>query len=461
MIPLSSSLIQLIEHLAHHGIKAIIVGGYVRDFLSGYSTEDLDIELYGITSLDKLEALLSPFGKVGIYGKSFGILKLVFDGYSIDFSPPRTESKYGTGHKGFEMAWHREMDYASAARRRDFTINSIGYDPLTQTLIDPYGGIKDLKHKILRCVDPQTFIDDPLRVLRAVQFAARFELTCDDTLLSLCQSMIADGSLEELPKERIFEELKKLFIKSAHPSIGMKLLKEMGGLSFFTPLECFEHTPQDPLSHPEGSVWTHTLMALDFMATLRSGEWRKDMVLMLSVLLHDIGKPVTTITINNVLNAPKHAEIGVNIARTWLNKITEDKALIASILPLIYYHGWPRKFYRRKASNSDILHLSTKVCIEDLILLSKADFFGRSFNEANPQTFDAGDWLYRCADTLNVLKKPPLPLLYGRDLIALGLTPSHRFKSILNNAYKAQLDQVFETRTQALEWLKKHLVTDL
>lgn len=461
MIPLTSPLVKLVEHLYSHGIKPIFVGGFVRDHFSGHSTNDLDIELYGVTSLDTLETLLKPFGKLGLYGKSFGVLKLSYEGYSIDFAPPRAESKSGFGHKGFEIIWHNELDFTSAARRRDFTINAIGYDPITKKILDPYSGIQDLDNKILRCVDPSTFVDDPLRLLRAVQFAARYELTCDNTLLVLCRDMIAGGALEELPKERIFEEFKKLLLLSTHPSIGMNVLRDMGGLPFFTPLDRFEYTPQESSSHPEGHVWTHTLMALDVMATLRCGAWRRDMVLMLSTLLHDIGKPDTTTIVEGVLNAPKHAETGVELARTWLGKITEDKELIEAILPLVHYHGWPRKLFRTRADDSKILRLSTQVCIDDLITVAKADFFGRSFNDDIPTCFEAGEWLYKRASELGVLYAPPTPLLLGRDLISLGLTPSEAFKPILDSAYEAQLNQLFFTHEEAIIWAKSHLVTEL
>lgn len=457
MILLPPPLVRLVEHLSHHGIRAIIVGGFVRDHFTGHTTQDLDIELYGVTSLEGLETLLKPFGKMGLYGKSFGVIKLSYEGYSIDFSPPRTESKSGFGHKGFETSWHNDLDFAAAARRRDFTINAIGYDPIEKKLLDPYGGLNDLRDKILRCVDPETFIDDPLRVLRAVQFAARYELTCDAILLDLCRKMIAEGALAELPKERIFEELKKLLLQSNRPSIGFMLLREMGGLKFFSPLDQLGTTPQEKESHPEGSVWNHTLMALDTMAALRSGQWRDDMVLMLTMLLHDIGKPQTTLIENNQLNAPKHAEAGVEIAKDWLSRITDDKDLVERILPLIRYHGFPRKLYRSRADDRAVLELSTHVCIHDLIRVAQADFFGRAFNTQVPKSFEAGDWLYERASALNVLHEPPKPLILGRDLIALGLTPSEAFKPILERAYRAQLDQVYSTHEAALRWLVTQL----
>lgn len=461
MISLGEPIAEVINHLNSHGIRAILVGGFVRDHLSGHSNNDLDIELYGVTSLEALEALLRPFGKLGVYGKSFGVLRLTYGDYTIDFSPPRTESKSGVGHTGFDMVWYSDLSFEQASRRRDFTINAIGYDPIAQNFLDPYGGIDDLHSKILRCVDRQTFVDDPLRILRAMQFAARFELECDPVLIELCRSMIDNGALQELPKERIFEEFKKLLLQSKRPSIGLELLKAMGGLSFFAPLDELVHTPQDPTTHPEGSVWVHTLMALDMMATFRSGQWRKDMVLMLAILLHDIGKPKTTITVDGIVIAPKHAEIGVELSQRWLEKITEDKALIENILPLIHYHGSPSKLFRSNGSGSDILRLSTHVCIDNLILIASADYFGRDFCGERPIRFEAGEWLYRCAESLGVLYTPPAPLLQGRDLIAVGLTPSAHFTMILNDAFEAQLDQRFSTHDEAVSWLESYLVTKL
>ena len=269
--------------------------------------------------------------------------------------------------------------------------------------------------------------------------------------------MIAKGALSELPKERIFEELKKLLLLSKSPSIGMALLREMGGLPFFTPLDKLETTPQESSSHPEGSVWHHTLIALDTMASMRRGKWRDDMVLMLATLLHNIGKPDTTVTVDGILNAPKHGERGFEIARHWLEHITEDKDLIERILPLIRYHGWPRKLYRSHARDSEILHLSTRVCLHDLIALAKADFFGRQFNVSSPEVFEAGEWLYERAASLGVLFEPPPPLVQGRDLIALGLAPSESFKVILEKAYNAQLDQQFTTYEEGRKWLVTHL----
>jgi len=457
VITLNPALERLLTHLKRHGIKAIIVGGYVRDALLARPTTDIDIELYGVPSIDLLEKILGEFGKVNLVGKSFGVLKLTYGGFNLDFSPPRIESKHGFGHKGFAIQWRNDLDFATAARRRDFTINAIGYDPLSHTFLDPYGGINDLETKRLCYVDKTTFGDDPLRVLRAVQFAARYELSCDETLLHLCREMIEHGALNELPKERIFEELRKLLLLSPKPSLGFALLKEMGGLSFFKELQELEATPQDSFSHPEGNVWIHTLMALDTMATQKTGEPKRDLILLFALLLHDVGKPSTTIICDGVLNAPKHAEAGVEIARTFLERITNEKELVERILPLVRYHGAVRKFFKSNACDSAIRHLSTHVNLDDLIRVAQADFYGRDFKGERPKRFEAGEWLRQQAHALGVLHAPPPPLLLGRDLIVLGLSPSREFKKLLDDAYTAQLEGVFQNHEEGMGWISSYL----
>ena len=459
MIERYRALTPLIDHLSSHNITPIFVGGCVRDHLLGNTSLDIDIELYGVESADTLREYLKPFGKINEVGKSFGVFKFRYEGYAIDLSLPRTENKSAKGHKGFEVQTYSEIDFATAARRRDFTINAMGYNPLTQTLLDPYGGASDLSAKILSCVDPLTFIEDPLRPLRAVQFVARFDLTCDVKLLTLCSQMIAQGALKELPKERIFAEFKKLFLLSPKPSVGMKLLREIGALPFFTPLDLYEQTPQDPATHPEGDVWIHTLMALDKMALLRCDDAKKDLTRMFAVLLHDCAKPITTIIEDGKINAPHHAQEGVEIGRKFLEKITDEHNLCETVLPLIRHHGAVRKVHGKTASH--ILRLSTHVCIEDLIPVAHADFLGREFNGTVPTMFEAGSWLHAHASKLGVLTCAPEPLIMGRDLIDLGLMAGVTFKKILEQAYEAQLDQQFFTKPEANAWLKSHLVIAL
>jgi tRNA nucleotidyltransferase (CCA-adding enzyme) len=277
MIPLPPSLDPVLKLLYVHNITPIIVGGYVRDALLGIESKDIDIELYGVPSLENLENLLKPFGKLGVYGKSFGVLKLKIDDLDIDFSPPRTEAKNGFGHTGFRVEFAHNLDFEGASARRDFTINSIGYDPKSNTLLDPHGGVDDLRNKTLRYVSAQTFADDPLRVLRAVQFAGRFELTCDNNLLVLCADMIAHGALTQLPKERIFEELKKLLMLSRKPSLGLRVLDSMGGRKLLGGLA--------------DTQWERALVQCERIALTRNGEQRHDLPLLFASLLLDVQQP--------------------------------------------------------------------------------------------------------------------------------------------------------------------------
>ena len=251
------------------------MGGYVRDYLLNKESKDIDIEIYGVSSFSKLEKILIEFGAVNSVGKSFGVCKLKAFDLDLDFSFPRTDSKIFSGHKGFEVTIDSSLDYAKAASRRDFTINAIGYDIQNKQILDPYLGIDDLNNKILRAVDISKFAQDPLRVLRAVQFSARFDLTLNEELFVLCKTMVQNNALHELPKERIFEEIKKLLLKSTTVSNGVKLLKELGTFEYFSELNKLNETQ-----------FANTLESLDKMRSLLSANVQTDVALMLAILIY-------------------------------------------------------------------------------------------------------------------------------------------------------------------------------
>jgi len=217
-------LVQVLNKILAYNATPILVGGCVRDHFLGIEVKDYDIEVYGLESLEKLEDLLSEFGSVNLVGKSFGIVKLSTPTMEYDFSFPRTENKTVGGHTGFEVFVDGKMDFKEASKRRDFTINSIGYDFKNKIFLDPFDGIKAIHQKILKHIDDKTFIEDPLRVYRAIQFSARFDFIVDEETLDLCKKVILKDEFSLLSKERIFEEYKKLFLKSEKPSIGLKLL---------------------------------------------------------------------------------------------------------------------------------------------------------------------------------------------------------------------------------------------
>ena len=232
--PDAAAVVRVARAVADQGGRALLVGGDVRDRLlarlgRGNPGKDLDVEVFGL-SLPTLTEVLSAEGVVDQIGASFAVLMV--HGLDVDFSLPRRDRKDGLGHRGFAVEADPTLSVADAARRRDFTINSISMDPLTGEIIDPVGGLADLEAGILRPTDAATFGDDPLRALRAVQLAARFDL---DGAPGLVEVMKAQD-LSELPAERVLAELGKLLLKGRTPSRGLGLLIAADGLRFFPEL---------------------------------------------------------------------------------------------------------------------------------------------------------------------------------------------------------------------------------
>ncbi|KYJ86599.1 CCA tRNA nucleotidyltransferase [Sulfurovum riftiae] len=481
---------QIAKKLQQENARAVLVGGAVRDMIMGYAVnKDYDVEVYGLASILELEKILSAFGSVNLVGRSFGVLKLVHEEEEYDFSFPRLEKKTGKGHRGFDVVTDGKMDFEEASRRRDFTINAMGYDIESGTFLDPFNGRRDMELKQLRHIDDSSFVEDPLRVYRAVQFSARFGYGLADETEKLCREMVERGMLEELPKERVYIEIKKLLLKADRPSVGFELMRRLGITErCFPELHALIDVPQDPEWHPEGDVWVHTMLSIDAMERLIRDESafsiqysalreeKQKLKLLFAVLCHDFGKPLTTIIeLENgeviawdpstclALNAERFARIraishekaGVEPARSFIYRLTDEHDFIESILPLIEHHLKPLQFYKQGAKASAIRRLATKVNIEELVLVAKADFLGRTTEEAKSAVFKAGEWLLEKAKTLKVEKKPLECLVRGKDLIALGLKPSPEFKTILNEVYELQMEGTLETKEEALAYVKK------
>ncbi len=450
---LHPSIVKLSETLLETGARPFIVGGYVRDFFLGIESKDIDIEVYGISSLNRLKSALKTLAPVHEVGKNFGVLKISLEGYDLDISLPRTEIKTSKGHKGFHVQTNGYLDFNTAAKRRDFTMNAIGYDIKTDYFIDPHGGREDIKKGIIRHVDDVSFVEDPLRVLRAVQFAARFNFTLDTNTLKLCQNMVKEHMLDELPKERIFMEYKKLLLKSEKPSIGFRLLDELGAL--YPELKALQGIPQDELYHPEGDVWVHTMMSIDAMAELKTGNDKKDMTLMMAALCHDLGKARTTELLDGKVRSIGHENM-LEPTISLIERLTAEKALLEGIIPLIKEHLIPSQLYKQQAKDPAIRRLSTRVSIEDLVLIAKADHFGRTTEEAKQKSYPAGEWLLEKASGLHVSKEGPKPLLQGRHLISIGMEPGAGFKNILDGAYELQLEGILKDEESAVQWLESN-----
>ena len=429
------------EGAAVVGGRALIVGGWVRDRIRSRPSKDMDIEVFGVAQ-DRLPTLLAPLGRVEPVGQSFPVYKLIPPGGiagEIDVALPRRESKHGRGHKGFEVHGDPSMSIADAARRRDFTINAISWDPLTGEYEDPFNGRADLARGLLRAVDPDTFPDDSLRTLRAVQFAARFEFGLDDQTAALCR----DLPLDDLPAERIWGEIEKLLLQAARPSIGFRLALDLGVIHRILPeLLPLVGCEQEPEWHPEGDVWTHTLMVIDKARELNGDLDRPPLIaVMLGAVCHDLGKPPTTAFIDGRIRSLDHEQAGVEPALSLLDRLNihtiDGFDVRTQVIGLVAHHLKPGAF--RKAPNvgdGAFRRLAQKVDLELLARLARADCLGRTGQ------FDcsAMDWFIERARALGVEHRPPPPLLLGRHLLALGLSPGPRVGEILRHVYEKQLD---------------------
>lgn len=442
------------KELLEHNAKAIVVGGSVRDHFLELSIKDYDVEIYGLSQIEELESILSKYGSVNLVGKSFGVLKFVHEGEEYDFSFPRTEEKVALGHRGFDVTCNGELTFKEASLRRDFTVNAIGYDIEEKAFIDPYGAKDDMKKRCLRHINDGTFIEDPLRVYRAVQFCARFDYVLAEETFKLCKIMVEQGMLEELAKERIYIEFKKLLLKSPKPSVGFELIRELGILKYYPELEALIDVPQSPKWHPEGDVWVHTLMCVDKMVTLKTGDEKHDLKMMFAILCHDLGKATHTQITPEKISAIGHELAGLEPTEKFMYRLTDEHDFIKSLFPLVEYHLAPSIYYKGKAKNSTIRRLSTKVNIEELVTVARADFLGRTTEESLSGIYKAGDWLLKKAEELDVYNVPPISLVQGRDLIALGLKPSVEFKKILNRVYESQLEGKVSTIEEAVAYAK-------
>lgn len=426
------------------GGRALCVGGFVRDRLLQQASADLDLEVFGIPE-DRLRALLTTLGRVEPAGQAFPVYKL---GH-VDVALPRRESKAGRGHKAFIVAGDPSMPFAEAARRRDFTINAIAWDPLTGEYLDPFDGRADLRQRRLRLVDPVTFGDDSLRVLRALQFAARFELTIDPATADICRAI----ALDDLPAERIWGEFEKLLLKAQRPSIGFTLARDLGVIEQILPeMVPLYDCPQDAEWHPEGSVWIHTLMVIDKARALNAGLDRARLAtMMLGAVCHDLGKPATTATIDGRVRSPGHEAAGVPLATAVLDRLNvrtlDNFDVRTQVLGITAEHLRPSAFHKQKDTVTDgaFRRLAQKVDLELLVRFARADCHGRT------GTFDcsAMDWFIERARALGVEHKPPPPLLLGRHLIEMGVTPGPGMGEILRAIYEQQLDGGVTTLDEA------------
>ena len=427
------------------GGRALFVGGWVRDRLLGRPSKDVDLEVYGIPAA-RLRELLSAFGTVNTVGESFTVYKVA----DLDVSVPRRESKSGRGHRGFEITGDPDLPIEEAARRRDFTINAIAWDPLTDEYVDPCHGRRDLEARVLRAVDPRTFGDDSLRVLRAVQFAARFEFSLEPGTRDICRSL----ALDDLPSERIWGEIEKLLLQAARPSLGLDLALDLGVIDrLFPEVKALVGCAQEPAWHPEGDVWVHTLLVVNEARTrIADLERPQQIAVMLGAVCHDLGKPRTTAFLDGRIRSIDHEQAGVAPATAVLDHLNihtvQGYDVRRQVLGIVAHHLKPGMFRQSPTPVSDgaFRRLAQKVDLELLARIAKSDCLGRGGG------FDcsAMDWFLERARELGVQHAPPEPIVKGRHLLALGVAPGPRVGALLKQIYEKQLDGSITTLDEGI-----------
>jgi tRNA nucleotidyltransferase (CCA-adding enzyme) len=440
-----------------------LVGGGVRDWLAGWQSKDFDVEVAGV-DFETLHRALARFGATDVVGRSFGVVKVRSreTGGEYDFSLPRRESKTGAGHRGFAVQPDPDLSDAEAAARRDFTVNAIALDPFSGTLIDPHGGQRDLQARVLRHTSA-AFGEDPLRVLRAFQLAARFDFSLAPETAALCRRMA--GTFAELPVERVWGEWEKWATKSIKPSRGLAVLEETDWLKHFPEVAAMRGTPQEPEWHPEGDVFTHTQHCVDALVALE--EWESSAasrrrLLMFSVLAHDFGKPPTTVRAEKrgVMRwtSPGHEGKGGPIAESFLRRIGAPLELDAPVVALVvnhlaHHHG------QTEFTDNRVRRLARKLApatIDDLALVMRADSNGRPPLPSR-EIHVRIDELVAKAHALELADSAPKPIVLGRHLLELGLKPGPEFTPIIEAAFEAQLDGAFSDEAGGIAWLRHFL----
>lgn len=435
------------------GGRALLVGGCVRDELMGVVPKDWDLEVYGLAP-ERLREVLDRFGTVNVVGEAFTVYKL---GLDLDVSIPRRERKSGRGHRGFVIEGDPSMSVAEATRRRDFTINAILQDPLTGELIDPFDGQADIAAGVLRAVAADTFVEDSLRVLRAAQFAGRFEFEIEPETVALCRTM----DLSDLPAERLWGELEKLLLRARRPSIGLNRLDQLGVLpQVFPEIQSLIGVPQDPEWHPEGDVFVHTLLVVDRARELIDDlPYARQVTVMLAALAHDFGKPPTTQFLEGRWRSRGHEEAGVEPASRFLDRVNvhtvDGYDVRGQVIALVREHLKPGEFYKKRDEVGEgAFRRLARRCEPDLLYrVAKADSLGRNADWVPREQWygaEAQEWFRQRVRELDVEKSPPDPLLLGRHLLELGLQPGPVMGEITRAVYEMQLDGRVRTLDDAI-----------
>jgi tRNA nucleotidyltransferase (CCA-adding enzyme) len=465
MVTMMLELPRLLDHIVRElhtgGHRAVVVGGAVRDALLGGQPKDFDIEVYGI-AYDQLAAILARHGRVDLVGKSFGVVKLNASGHEYDFGVPRRDSKFGLKHRDFQTTFDHDISPREAASRRDFTINAMAYDPVEDELLDFFGGAEDLKNRVLRATS-DAFAEDPLRVLRGMQFACRFDLTLDPGTAAMCRTIV--DHYATIARERVADEFMKWALKSSRPGRIAEYLAASGWDVHFPEIARLAGVPQDPGWHPEGDVDRHTMLVVDAAARIAvrdnvTGDDRA--VLVFAALSHDFAKATTTMLREREgkmrWTSWGHEADGGPMARGFLERIGIKSAIVDRVVPMVENH-LASSSIGREATPRAVRRLAMRLApatITDLLRLIEADYSGRP---PLPGGLPEGAMRIReMAEEQAVDHGPQAPLILGRHVMPyFGDQPGKHIGEVTTAAYEAQADGAFSDQQEALEWLDAYM----
>jgi tRNA nucleotidyltransferase (CCA-adding enzyme) len=452
---------QIVHDLGTAGYRAVVVGGAVRDALLGGEPKDFDIEVYGV-GYDQLAGILARHGRVDLVGQSFGVVKLNAGDHEYDFSVPRRDSKFGLGHRDFQTTFDNDISPREAASRRDFTINAMAYDPIEDKLLDFFGGAEDLKNRVLRATS-EAFAEDPLRVLRGMQLACRFDLTLDPGTAAMCRSIV--GQYGTIARERVADEFMKWAVKGSRPGRIAEYLAASGWNVHFPEIGRLAGVPQDPGWHPEGDVGTHTMFVVDAAARIAArdnvtGDDRA--VLLFAALSHDFAKATTTALREREgkmrWTSWGHEADGGPMARAFLDRIGIKSAIVDRVVPMVENH-LASSSIGRDASPRAVRRLAMRLApatITDLLRLVEADYSGRPPLPAGLP--ESAIRIREMAEVQAVVHGPQPPLVLGRHVMPyFNDRPGKHIGEVTSAAYEAQADGAFSNQEEALQWLERYM----
>ena len=395
-------MLELARIFQEAGGRALLVGGAVRDALMRRPVKDFDLEVHNLPSTRVLE-LLQGVCEVDTVGMSFGVIKVKH--LDLDISLPRRENKTGAGHRGFLVELDPELTLAEAAARRDFTLNAIMYDPLSGEILDPHGGMADLEKKVLRHVSSH-FSEDPLRVLRGMQFAGRMAFDFAPETVQLCSEI----SQAELPLERIGSEWEKMLLQGKSISRGMAFLQQCRWIKYYPELEALS---------PD--LWQNTLDLLEHCAQLRTNERQKDLVLMGSALTAFISE-----------------------RERFCRRLWNRQELISRI-----------------AAHTESFALFSRMQAHEITLpqIRRAAFSLKGTELLSLLLQGAGQeekaaLTAQLAREEEIDDRAPEPLLSGRHCVELGISPGPLMGSLLKKCFEAQLEGAFRELDAGKEYLR-------